>query len=130
MIEETTPKLKDADLKKEWVEELRSGRFKQGRERLKTAPHRRPEPEYCCLGVLGEILCRRGMAEWSPVTSGHSCGLRPVGAPLHMNAYGDLPATLANEIGLDPEVEQELIRYNDGEKWSFEQIADFIEENL
>jgi hypothetical protein len=39
------------EIKAKWLEALRSGRYKQGRKKL------RPTPDtYCCLGVLCDIL--------------------------------------------------------------------------
>ena len=38
------------DLKKKWIEALRSGRFKQGKNALKT------NDKHCCLGVLCEVV--------------------------------------------------------------------------
>lgn len=39
----------DKELKAKWVEALRSGKYKQGRSRLKHAGR------HCCLGVLCEV---------------------------------------------------------------------------
>lgn len=40
----------NAEVKKLWIEALRSGEYEQGRGRLKTANN-----GYCCLGVLCEL---------------------------------------------------------------------------
>ena len=41
----------DPELKKKWIEALRSGKYKQGKNRL----HRAEDNSYCCLGVLCEV---------------------------------------------------------------------------
>lgn len=41
----------DPEMKKRWVEALRSGKYKQGKGRLHDEVH----DTYCCLGVLNEI---------------------------------------------------------------------------
>jgi hypothetical protein len=41
---------------KKWVEALRSGKYEQGRNRLKTAHN-----EFCCLGVACELAIEAGV---------------------------------------------------------------------
>lgn len=40
----------DPEIKKQWIDALRSGKFTQGREQLQD------ESGYCCLGVLAQIV--------------------------------------------------------------------------
>jgi|SRR5690348_17869072 len=49
----------NADIKKLWLEALRSGEYKQG----KSALHQkyRGEDRYCCLGLLCEIAAQKGI---------------------------------------------------------------------
>lgn len=44
-----------------WIKRLRSGKYKQGRMRLKGADSETGETRYCCLGVLCEFLEEKGM---------------------------------------------------------------------
>lgn len=44
------------DIRKQWVEALRSGRFEQGKEQLKTR-----DGKFCCLGVLCELAIDQGV---------------------------------------------------------------------
>jgi len=45
-------------IKDEWLAALRSGKYEQGRYRLRT------ENQYCCLGVLCDILKEKVDGEW------------------------------------------------------------------
>lgn len=56
------------EIKIAWIDELLSGRWQQGKHRL------RPEDnKYCCLGVLSELAARAGVGEWkSPGSRGHA----------------------------------------------------------
>lgn len=49
------------ELRKEWIERLRSGKYLQGRQLL----HQRigDQHQYCCLGVLCDILHERGVLQ-------------------------------------------------------------------
>jgi hypothetical protein len=42
----------EAELKKKWVDALRSGKYPQGQRHLRTAG---AEAKFCCLGVLCEV---------------------------------------------------------------------------
>lgn len=54
------------DNARKWVEALRSGEFKQGRERL------RNEGAYCCLGVACELYRREtGKGRWTRAEAFH-----------------------------------------------------------
>lgn len=44
------------DIKKLWVDALRSGKYLQGHGRLAASPKHLDKIEYCCLGVLCEVL--------------------------------------------------------------------------
>ena len=48
----------DAQLKKVWVEALRSGEYKQGKGMLY-----RPEETHCCLGVLCKVAGKGSYSE-------------------------------------------------------------------
>ena len=98
-------------LKQKWVKALRSGRYKQTTGMLQLGR------AYCCLGVLCRIagarkrprtneFVWRGEADWS-----------------------ELPDTMRADLGLDLKAEGHLVNMNDGGK-TFDQIADYIEENL
>lgn len=101
----------DAALKAEWVEALRSGKYVQGRQRLKRVMG--GGTTYCCLGVLCEVMGVRialGQASLSP-------------------EQRDL-------AGLDRLQNDEIETRNDGAQafhenpQTFAQIADYIEAKL
>jgi hypothetical protein len=101
----------DAELKRKWVEALRSGGYKQGKGWLRTA-----DDCFCCIGVLCDIS---GKGEWTDA--------EPNKAYITPEWYGSalpdpklLPKTYADK----------LIFLNDGEGKSFAEIADWIEENV
>ena len=50
----------DKAMKSRWVKALRSGRYVQGKDRLKTAAGK-----YCCLGVVNQV-CRLGTPSRDP----------------------------------------------------------------
>lgn len=102
----------NAELKTKWLEALRSGKYKQGRGRL------RQGDEFCCLGVLCDIS---GLGEWigEVETKGYSFkeDIR----------YGTLPRHMVPELSC--KTSNSLTGMNDSGK-SFAEIADYIEENL
>jgi hypothetical protein len=95
------------EIKKKWIEALRSGDYKQGRGWL-----RDHDGNYCCLGVLMEVQDVDDDASW-------------------------VPSVPKFELlaGLDPNVADTLIALNDGisnggqvmKLHSFTEIADYLE---
>lgn len=104
--------------KAKWVRDLRSGKFKQGRGRLLTAPG-----NFCCLGVLATQVVdirRRDSRET----------LRDA---TMLIAAMKLPQPIKNALSKMSgyhTTENELIHFNDSKRWSFAKIADWIEENM
>jgi len=99
----------DPELKKEWIEALRSGEYEQGQLALCSQ-----EDKFCCLGVLYDLTD----AYWLP-PRGRRSGWR--------TEHGSTGA-FGNEI-IGHEVVNILIGMNDDGE-TFEEIADYIEENL
>jgi len=97
-------------IKKKWVDALRSGKYLQGTGFLLD------EGRYCCLGVLCDVVDTSKW--WYGIYStyeGHS---------------GALPPFVMGEAGLSGDVEHMLIQVNDEAKYSFNEIADWIETHL
>lgn len=94
------------EFKQKWVLALRSGNYRQGQGYLHNSGY------YCCLGVAarcaGVSRAEMGDCEFIP----KSCVL--------------VPEILWGMSGLP----NDLIRMNDKLGWTFNQIADWIEENL
>lgn len=105
----------DAELKKKWVEALRSGKYEKGYAQLRNELGR-----MCCLGVLREILApgseekaEDGDAEYLSDSMSAQAGIEPY------DAYRE-------EL---EGVQRTLARMNDSGD-SFAKIADWIEANL
>jgi len=105
-------------IKKKWIKALRSGKYEQGEERLKTGN------SFCCLGVLCDLSRKDGIGEWQGkiFKSKNSC------------SSGELPddVRLWAELGdEDPFIGgwDHLSRLNDN-GWTFKAIASLIETEL
>lgn len=116
------------EVKKLWVDALRSGKFKQARNTLKL------DGGYCCLGVLCEISpfeerqTETGVSFWgstSPNYDSPATGVLSweVQAWAGLDDYNPL-------IGFINGVPAPASFFNDVEGKSFDEIADLIEENL
>lgn len=132
------PKL-DEQFKRAWVNALRSDEFYQVRRKLRDNDNGR-----CCLGVACDVAAELyGKGGWDdnyyfrgrnfifPHEDNQNDNL------MEHNA-GSLPETLANYLGVSPQVwvtlfdgtEISLATLNDEYFWSFGAIATFIEEEL
>jgi len=109
--------MKDKELKKRWVEALRSGRYRQTTCQLRFTDIESPEPDdgYCCLGVLADLIDPRGWVyedqDWSwnqqqEILPDHYIELLKLSLPF--KKYADK---------------------NDLDCLTFEEIADYIEAN-
>lgn len=120
------------DIKRRWVEALRSGKYKKTTGQLHVAQSTHSQPSgYCCLGVLTALAIEDGVevpADWpglaglpSPVKDWAGLDSRFPQVPFRHEALE------ADEIG--------LTALNDGDeldirKRSFKEIADKIEKHL
>lgn len=105
---------------KKWINALRSGEYKQGKDNLYNGC------EYCCLGVAGK-LC--GVPDLEMKDNGE---LRDVS--IYSEQQGDYYSVtdifdVPVEI-VDTDLVKELINLNDAENKSFPEIADWIEKNV
>jgi hypothetical protein len=121
----------DQEIKKRWVEALRSGKYRQGRERLRSTDN-----DFCCLGVLCDVIDPDG---W--LTEEESDG---VAIPhRHWNNDSLPPRVITDKAGLKQGEVETLWHMNDGVYFSpsltgeatlrmrtFGEIADHIEKNL
>lgn len=115
------------DIKKKWVDALRSGEYTQGRDALKNG-----DGQYCCLGVLCDIAAKEGVVQEKLLTYGERSKY------YYDGASALLPGSVIKWAGLDyPAVS---VVYNDKPVWlnalndekglTFDEIADLIEEQL
>lgn len=121
------PKLKP-EYKKRWLEALRSDKYEQGTDMLRTS-----SDEFCCLGVLCDIVKKDLDLEWfnEPFAGWHFA-----------DADTDIPLIVGElvfedwETKLAEEALAPLIFRNDGSTehnlnpHSFKQIADIVEEYM
>lgn len=110
----------DPEIRRKWVEALRSGKYEQGRNHLRTIDGR-----FCCLGVLADIV---DPGSWE--TS--SCPKDEFF--IHQGSSLTLSDEFAEQVGLDGNQQMALWKRNDGstliERHSFSQIADYIEQHI
>lgn len=105
-----------AELKQKWVEALRSGKYQQGKAMLRSR-----DGEFCCLGVLCDLVAPSAW-EFSPVE----------GCFMVHGRSGYIPAELLLTVGasgLDDDGQERLVDMNDNGA-SFADIAGFIEQNI
>lgn len=113
------------EIKKKWVEALRSGQYVQGFGQLKVAN------QFCCLGVLCDLHAKETGGEWDGLIQN----------PVHGIYYGQVawaPKIVTDWAGLDtPKGDighngerKTFPELNDHLLLSFEQIADIIEAQL
>jgi hypothetical protein len=114
------------DVKKLWLDELRSGKYLQGKFAL-----RQVDGSFCPLGVLCEVAVKAGVI--SPAKSYPYDEVRMAyaistgGLPLEVEAWASLDSY--TEITLDGKTTN-IMGHNDNHDKTFAQIADAIEEQL
>ncbi len=104
------------ELKDKWVKALRSNKFKQTRGTLRQYSYSSHRCTYCCLGVLCEVT------KIKRFPGGYTAD--------DEDFTQELPYHLLRQFQLSIEQQDNLIELNDNKKKSFEEIADYIEENL
>lgn len=94
---------------KKWIRALRSGKYRQGREKLRTKAG-----GYCCLGVGLKIMYPK-IKDFDEIVKKHNRG-------------NDLMPALGNRKKMDisEKLSGTLAELNDRKKWKFKKIADFI----
>jgi hypothetical protein len=118
------------EIARRWADALESGQYKQARGLLCRVDRETGTRSYCCLGVLCELAIEDGV---------------PVSVHEHKTEYGHghvafdksgsyLPESVVKWAGADnanPKVgERGAVWLNDGEHWSFAQIAEAIRASI
>lgn len=67
------------EVRHEWAAALRSGEYKQGRMALTREAIPGTPKTYCCLGVLCDVMVKRGFLETAADVFGGLIGYRPAG---------------------------------------------------
>lgn len=102
-----------------WVNALRSGEYKKGRNRLKTDFLDDRDSLFCCLGVLCDLHAKETGNEWE-----HG---------FYLGDGAGLPREVREWAGLENKNQHmcaKLTFINDNSYKSFSQIANYIEENI
>lgn len=113
----------DKKIRAKWIRALRSGKYKQTRDRIK---HR---DAYCCLGVLCTVI----KADWVKDKWGD---MQAQIKGVEITSCNKLTPCFVDKVGLTDEQQNTLAELNDGappkniKKHSFKQIADYIKANL
>jgi hypothetical protein len=101
------------EFKEKWITALRSGEYKQGNLQF----YNRSNNSYCCLGVAAEV------AGYDLKASSM------VGEAIFHKGMVEIDNII--EIFIENEnIQWDLVRMNDGKKYTFLEIADWIESNL
>lgn len=113
----------DIDLHRKWIDALRSGNYKQGREALRT-----DDDEFCCLGVAADQV--EGI-KWQDGVGDRCCiAVFPNGniaTALLPQPYGDLLGLEVADLDKYCSVIQWVLADMNDAGWSFSEIADAIE---
>lgn len=133
------------EIKQKWLTALRSGDYHQGTGALKKEVG--PETQYCCLGVLCDIAAEEGATiavrrERDPSSSSGLAAWWEFGDHEQLGSSGQLPESVQKWSGVgtgqgdlrklvngDP-VADSLVALNDSHHFTFEQIADVIEDQF
>jgi hypothetical protein len=110
----------DQQIKKQWVEALRSGKYKQGTGHLRTGDN------YCCLGVLCDL---NEYTNWTPVCEMADEIVYELQPDKNELTYWP-SGYIRDWAGISKDNEDHLIHLNDTLECNFNQIADYIENNL
>lgn len=104
--------------KLEWINALRSGKYKQGKTALRRSNKKQKnKAEFCCLGVL----CDVAGVKWDKNGTGDD---------LCLFGNGLLVEDALKFFGLTAEAQETLVRLNDEGGYTFLEIAGYIEKNL
>lgn len=125
------------EVKEKWLAALRSGKYKQARERL------RDGGGFCCLAVLCDIAIKEGVSgEWALGATGETVFRWPAVADRYLTHHTEeslLPPHVRDWAGLqsdNPRLKMDdyghdtLSAMNDDHRLSFAEIADLIEKQL
>lgn len=108
----------ERELKDKWTKALRSGDYKQGKFHLKTKGN-----EYCCLGVLCDIVDPEGWQDFCCIFY-HRLEINE-----DNNGYPGLGRKASRKLKVSFEEMKDLAYMNDNGH-SFETIAKWIEQNV
>ncbi len=97
-----------------WAEALRSGEYTQGQYKLRSA-----ENSFCCLGVLADL---HYSDKWGSTFIDNGQEIK-----LYRETSKGLPSVIGERLGLISEMEETFYRMNDSLRYTFDQIANEID---
>lgn len=103
------------DVKARWIKALRSGEYKQGTGKLKSKQN-----DFCCLGVLCDLHSKETGEDWID-------NLYHTGTLTYRGENGNLNQDVLDWAELTLEENATLIDMNDNDRYTFPEIAKFIE---
>ena len=109
------------ELGEKWADALESGKYKQGYFALRSC-----DDEFCCLGVLCDVVDPKG---WSYRVNSVNFHYHDPEDPVNGRS-GFLPKFITRALGITPNEEQEFTDMNDTHDMTFEQIAAHIRERI
>lgn len=109
-------------IKRKWISALKSGKYGQTREKLKSK-----NGTFCCLGVLCDIYAKEKNKKWHTNEDDEKM--------MEMDdSDGSLPKSVMKWAGLNsgnPKINgHTLSEWNDQEEYKFKEIATLIEKGL
>jgi hypothetical protein len=113
------------EFKADWLAALRSGEYPQGRGAL-----RNKQGEFCCLGVACDIEEKKGLLVRVVLYGSELSVYRDAINPAAYLNFSFLPDETIKRTGISEEAARVLSCMNDSELKIFNEIADWIEENL
>lgn len=115
---------------KAWVAALRSGKYRQGKKRLRVAGETRKQDSFCCLGVLCDVYrTETGKGRWrlGAFEAEADAGSAMV-TPDTVMAWAGLGSCNPEVLSQDPSTHgTALAEFNDRHGKTFAEIADLIE---
>lgn len=122
------------EARRAWIKALRSGDYRQAREALRTSSESGDVVGYCCLGVACDLYSTLVDGEWNhddfiypdpdAEPDGETInGVRRLETDIVYSA-------ISSWLGLTNGEEKNLIKMNDEDECTFEEIADFLEETF
>jgi hypothetical protein len=101
-------------IKEKWVAALRSGDYMQGTHQLRTTDDR-----YCCLGVLCDINAKETGQGWD---------IEADKAPMYGGSAVAATEIIRDWAGMSSKQHSDCVTMNDITGYTFNQIADHVEE--
>lgn len=120
----------DPEIKEKWLTDLRSGLYEQGQYCLRRVIPKSQKSEYCCLGVLANVIVNTypETYQWKYYTTG-SVAVMNDKTQQSQGRFG-LTTEILALVNLNENQQATCVKMNDQERKSFAEIADYIEANF